>query len=131
MTRSPWLGRMGEAQALARRGLDMLVDGDDAARARLLAALGSFIAGAGDDYQVSHDLITEAEALAEAPKHPELTAELLQARVLMHYAYMQLPDLVEVGRRAVPQRQERGELFEVCELSWDMLFGHLFLGQYR
>ncbi len=126
-----WRGRMREAQTLSRRGLDRLGERQDATRCRLLAALASFVAGAGDNYHVSHDLITEAEGLGDTLEHPELAAELGQARVFVHYAYMQLPDLVEVGQRTVPQRQERGELFEVCQLSWEMLFAHLLLGQYR
>ena len=43
----------------------------------------------------------------------------LSARTRFHWSYMQLPQAIEVGRRAMALRTERAELFEVAEqMQW-------------
>ncbi len=126
-----WLGDMRGAQALARRGLESVGDGDPVTRCRLLMVLLMACSAAGDDYQASLDLLTEAEGLAETLDHPKLTAELHQAPLRFHYSYMQLPEAVEVGRRAVAERRERGELYDVCEVYWGLMVSLWYGGRVR
>ena len=114
-----------------RRGLDSLGDRHEVGRCRLLANLAIFCAAAPDEHAVSHRVLREAEALAERLEQPKLTAAVLQARTVLQFCYMQLPEVVEVGRPAVAQRHELGELYDVCEISWEVLQAHLVRGQFR
>ena len=123
----PMKGQFRAAQALARRGLDAVGDGDAAARCRLLAVLSTFSAVAGDDYQVVHDPLREAEELAETVEDPALTAELLHARARIHWSYMQLPKTNEAGRRCRQRHEERGELYD----AWEVLGASWFCGHLR
>ena len=124
-----WLGQMPDGRALAQRGIDLLGDRHEATRCRLLAMEATWSAGSGDDYHVSHDLLKQAEAFAEKLENPELTAEVLQARETVHYFYMELPQVVDVGRRAAAFRQDRGELHHVCEATWLMGIAFVLRGR--
>ena len=124
-----WGGYIHEARTLARRGLDTLGDNHKAERCRLLAALSVFSAAAGDEYQVSQDVVREAEAIAESLKHAKLTAITSGGRANFHFAFMELPAGVEVGRRAIRQRRELGELYDACEICWSTVWALQVLGR--
>ena len=126
-----WLGRLREAQALALQGIDLLADGQEVTRCRLLALAATWSAVSGDDYEVSHGLLTEAERLAAGREDPTLTVELIQARVRLHFSYMQLAEVLELGPRAVALRVERGELYEACEIQFQPMMAHLWRGELR
>ena len=126
-----WRGQMVDGRALAQRGLDSVGEDNAGARCRLLAVLASWPAGAGEDYQIPHDLLQEAERLAETLEHPSLTAEVLQARQALHYQYMQLPQVVEVGQRAAAHRTELGQLYNVCAVTWLTAIAFVLRGQLR
>ncbi len=126
-----WLTRSEEGKALARRGLAALRDNDVEARCRLLAALVALCAVAGDDYEVSRDPLEKAERIPATIEQPAVTAELLQARELLHYHYMQPTHAIEVGRRAAGLRRERGELYAVCDVYFQMVMSAVMSGRLR
>ena len=127
-----WLpGQTHAALDISRRGLDSVGDGDAGARCRMLALVARFSGLAGDPCEVARDPLVEAEALAADLDRPELTAELLTARTRFHWSYMQLPQAIEVGRRAAVLRRERGELFDVAELYWQVEWSMYFCGRLR
>ena len=126
-----WRGDNVEARAVARRALDALEDGDPASRARLLALLATFSAVAGDAFEASHGLLQEAESIAQRIEPSNLTAELLQARVRLCWSYSQCDQIVDIGPRAASARQQRGEVYEVCDITWALAFSKAFVGHLR
>ena len=124
---STWIGQMRGAQDLARRGLESVGADDDATRCRLLTTLLMASSAAGDAYQISRDLLDQVEALANKLDDPELAADVAEAPVRFHWSYMQYPEAVEAGRRASALRKDRGELYDVCELAWQIM-GSLWWG---
>ena len=127
-----WLPSHGGhgARDVARRGLDLVGDRDAGARCRMLALVARFASLAGDPYAESHGALVEAERLAERLAHPDLTAELLTARARLHWSYLQFPEAIEVGRRAVPLRELRGELYEQVEVWWHAFMSALGAGRF-
>ena len=118
------------ARDVARRGLDLVGDRDAGARCRMLALVARFASLAGDPFAESHGALIEAERLAERLGRPDLTADLLTARARFHWSYLQYSDAVEVGRRAVALREERGELYEQVEVWWHGALSALFAGRF-
>jgi tetratricopeptide (TPR) repeat protein len=118
------------AKSIAQRGLE-LVESGDAVHGRLLALMAVWSARAGDDFRTSLDLLQEAEALGARLQQPRLTMELLDARMHIHYAYMQLPQTVEIGRAAVGMRHERGELYDACDNYWAIMLASFTMGRLK
>ena len=85
------------APGVARRGLAAVGESDAGARCLMLAVLARFASLAGEPYEVAHDALREAEALAAELDRPELTAETLTARTRFHWSYLQFPEGIEVG----------------------------------
>lgn len=125
-----WLPMKGPrtSRDVAKRGLASVGEKDAAARCRMLALVARFSGLAGDPYEVSRDYLLEAESLAAELDRPDLTAELLMARTRFHWSYMQLPTAIEVGRRGADLYKERGELYEVAELYWQVLLSAYVTG---
>ena len=117
---SSWIGEMKGAQALASRGLESAGPEDSATRFRLLATLLMASSAAGDPYEVSRALLDEVDTLAHKLDNPELAADVAGAPVRFHWSYIHYPEAVEAGRRASALREARGELYDVCELSWQI-----------
>ena len=126
-----WQGQVGPAQELARRALESVGDSDDAARCRLLALLVTWLAGGGGDYRVTHDLLAEAEQFAAKAADPALMTEVLQARTWFHYGYMECAETLDVGRQAAASRTQRGELYDVCEVSFMLVMTSVLTGRLR
>ena len=127
-----WLpGQARAAPDVARRALDLVGDRDAAARCRMLALLARFSSLAGDPYEDSRAPLVEAEALAARFDRPELTAEVLSARTRFHWSYGQLPQAIEIARRGMSVRRERGELYEVTELMQWVCLSALLAGRLR
>ena len=68
------------------------------------ASEATWSAGSAGDYRVTRDLLAEAEQFAAKADNPALMAEVLQARTFFHYAYMECPETIEVGRQAAALR---------------------------
>jgi tetratricopeptide (TPR) repeat protein len=127
-----WLpGQARAAANVARRALDLVGDRDAAARCRMLALFARFSSLAGVPYEVSRGALVEAETLAASLDRPELTAEVLSARTRFHWSYAQFPQAIEVGRRGMALRTERGELYEAVELKWQVCASALLAGRLR
>ncbi len=118
------------ARDVAKRGLDLVGDGNAAARCRMLALLARFSGLAGDPYEVVREPLVQAEALASSLNHPDLSAELLTARTRFHWSYLHFAQTIEVGRRATALREERGELYEVVEVKWQVCMSALLAGRF-
>ena len=117
------------AKSIAQRGLELVGSADDVVRGRLLALMSVWSARAGDDFRSSLALLQEAEAIGARLQQPKLTMELLDARVHLHYPYMQLPQTVEVGGSAVSMRHERGELYDACDDYWAIMLASYTMGR--
>ena len=116
-----WIpGRVRAARDVAKRALAAVGESPTGARCLMLALLARFSSLTGDPYEVSRDPLVEAEALAVELDRPELTAEVLTARTRFHWSYMQFPQAIEVGLRGADLRRQRGELYEVAELYWQL-----------
>ena len=115
---SSWIGEMKGAETLARRGLESAGPEDSAIRFRMLATLLMASSAAGDPYEVSRALLDEVDTLAHRLDDPELAADVAEAPVRFRWSYIHYPEAVEAGRRASTLREARGELYDVCELSW-------------
>ena len=120
-----------EASVVTWRGLDLVGDRDPIARIRMLGALARFSGLAGDPYSEAHEPLIEAEKLASGLDRPELTAELLAARTRFHWSYMQFPEAIETGLRAMAMLKERGELYEVAEVGWCVHCSAFLANRYR
>ena len=97
----------------------------------MLGLLARFSGLAGDPYPVAHEPMEEADTLSATLDRPELTAELLAARCRFHWSYMQFPEAIEAGRRAMAMLRARGDLYEVAEVGWQVQGSAVLAGEYR
>jgi serine/threonine protein kinase/tetratricopeptide (TPR) repeat protein len=109
------------AKSIAQRGLESIGSKNDVVRGRLLALMSVWSARAGEAFQLSVARLEEAEEIGARVHDSRLTMELLDARAQLHFAYMQLPQTVDVGHRAVAMRQQHGELYAACDDYWAVL----------
>ena len=119
------------ARDVAQRGLDAVGDRDQVARARMLGLLARFSGLAGDPHQAAHAAMEEADALAATLDRPTLTAELMAARTRFHWSYMQFPEAIAVGQRAMAELKARGESYEVAEVALYVMGSAILTGQFR
>ena len=117
------------AKSIAQRGLESVGSGNDVVRGRLLALMSVWSARAGENFRLSVELLEEAEKIGARVHEPRLTVELLDARAHLHFAYMQLPQTVDVGHRAVAMRQKHGELYAACDDYWAVLLASYGMGR--
>ena len=120
-----------QGRVVARRGLDLVGDREPVARARMLGLLARFSGLAGDPYPEAHGPLIEAETLASGLDRPKLEAELLAARTRVHWSYMQFPEAIDTGLRALVMLEERGELYEVAEVGWQVFCAAFLSNRYR
>ena len=126
-----WQGQMQTAQELAHRALESVGESDDTARCWLLALEATWSAGSAGDYRVTRDLLAEAEQFAAKADDPALMAEVLLARTLFHYAYMECSETLEVGRQAAALLTQRRELYDVCQALFPLVIVSVLTGRLR
>ena len=83
----------------------------------------------GESFRTSMDLLEEAEQIGARTHETALTVELLDARAHLHFAYMQLPQALDIGHRAVAMRERRGELYHACDDYWAVLLALYGMGR--
>jgi len=123
-----WNARLEEAVEVARRGLGALGEAVSADRCRLLTIAGlshSFSA----DYAAGDPLITQALAMAEELGDQHLLGEVLCYKAGHHWYYMQAPEIVDSGRRAVGLLRSAGDLWQLSNALWYTQFGLSMVGQ--
>jgi tetratricopeptide (TPR) repeat protein len=123
-----WANRFAEQQAIAQRGLSVVGD-RPGHQARLLAmrAVGRGIAG---DFAEAAADIAEAKRLAEGQSDDRLSTDVAFGETVHHYSYMQLPQLVEAGRRAVTGLRKAGELWNLTDALVFLDLGYVFQGRF-
>jgi tetratricopeptide (TPR) repeat protein len=123
-----WANRFAEQQAIAQRGLSVVGD-RPRDQARLLAARALGRGFAGDFAEATAD-ITEAKSLAEAQADDRLSTDVAFAETVHHYAFMQLPQLVEASRRAVTGLRNAGALWNLAGALTFLDLGYVFQGRF-
>ena len=121
-----WANRFSEAQAVAERGLS--ISGDRrSSRARLLGmrALGLGEAGRFDEATA---VIAEARRIADSLPDDRLGAEVSLCETVHHYLFMQLPQLMEAGRRAAAGLRREAVPWHVADALTFLDVAYVFQG---
>jgi class 3 adenylate cyclase/tetratricopeptide (TPR) repeat protein len=125
-----WGARYVEALEISRRGLVALGEQVNADRCRLLGCAGMTLSMAGF-YTAGDGMIAQAVALAQELGDERLLGEALRYKTGQHYAYMQLREVVDTGRRAEELLRSTGDLWRLASVLWYLQWALLFLGRFE
>ncbi|MCA1846201.1 MAG: hypothetical protein LC792_24015, partial [Actinobacteria bacterium] len=109
-----WVGRVAESVEMSQRGLHALGTGESPAGVGLLALAGMAFGMAGD-HDAGAERIGAALELAEAVDDRLVQARVLKAAAVFRWAYYQLPQSVDTGRRASVLLKDAGALWDYAE----------------
>lgn len=123
-----WAARYVEALEISRRGLNALGERVSADRCRLLARAGMVLSLAS--YHTAGDgMIAQAVGMAEQLGVQRLLGQVLVAKTVHHWAYMQLPESVDSGLRAAESLRSAGDLWPLADALWPIQWAFLILGR--
>ncbi|UCH86209.1 MAG: AAA family ATPase [Dehalococcoidia bacterium] len=123
-----WGARYVEALQISRRGLVALGERVSTDRCRLLGCGGMTLSMAGY-YTAGDGMITQAVALAQELGDERLLGEARRYKTGHHYAYMQLREVVDTGRRTEGLLRSTGDLWRLASVLWYIQWALLFLGR--
>lgn len=106
--------RLGEAVAVADRGLTALGDRHSLDRARLLASAATSLSLTGSHGE-DRERLEEALELASQLGDPRLLGEVLTAKSILHFTRMQFPASAEAALRAAELLRSEGALWELAQ----------------
>ena len=123
-----WGARWEEALEISRRGLVALGERVSADRCRLLTRAGLTLSLGG--YHTAGDgMIAQAVAMAEQLGDQCLLGRVLASKTVHHWAYMQLPEIVDSGLRAGELLRSAGDLWSLADALWPSQHALLLLGR--
>jgi class 3 adenylate cyclase/tetratricopeptide (TPR) repeat protein len=123
-----WGARYAEALDISRRALVALGERVSADRCRLLARAGLALSLGG--YHTAGDgMIARAVAIAEQLGDQYLLGRVLASKTVHHWAYMQLPEIVDSGLRAAELLRSAGDLWTLADALWPTQHALLILGR--
>jgi class 3 adenylate cyclase/tetratricopeptide (TPR) repeat protein len=124
-----WATRFPEALEVAGRGLAALGDRPTPERAYLLLMAGIVFSVAGN-HDAGRDMIGQGLAIAEDLGDERLLGYALYCRTVELWAYWQLEEAVETGRRAVPLLEAGNDLWDLAATRGFVAFALGMLGRF-
>ena len=110
-----WGSRWEEALEISRRGLIALGERASADRLRLLALAGAILSMSGN-YTLGDRMTTQAIAIAGGLGGDRKLGVALAGRAAHHFAYVQLPEMVDTGLRAASLLRSVGDLWDLASI---------------
>jgi tetratricopeptide (TPR) repeat protein len=109
-----WAARWAQSLEAARRGLTALGERVTADRCRLLAVAGLILSLAGD-YKGGDRMIAQALALAQELDDQRLLGRVIHDKTFHRWAYMELGEAIDTGRRAVELLRSARDLWLLAD----------------